>query len=1330
MVFSAGERLVEPVTGDPSREAIASIRGYAYQIYLSALAWMDLKPDETLHLEVAEDYAVATRQALDAVQVKDTAASASLTLRHGDVIAAIDSLVDLIDRNPSRTVRVRFLSTAEIGLERAKADRPSGIAGLEYWRKAAAGADVAPLRKVLDGLALKPETKEFIDKRNDVELREDMLSRIHWDVGRPDMATVQQEFDLALLSLGSRHELTPQEARQLGDTLLVAALRTVIEPGLRALSASDLTSRVEAAATINLPRRQMETLLAQAQGRVAAAPRPMLPSLSATPLPSILAHRTLAVGEVLRALGEESAAWIHGGTGTGKSLLVRLGCDAVGGDWRIADLYNLEGRELEARLDELVGVTATNIFDGIVLDDLNDHTNPSVERGLARLIAALRRRDRRIVITSYTRPSARVRDAMGLRADSEVLIGHLSVAEVAQLVADADGDPDLWTRKIYLASGPGHPQLVQALIADLRRRRWTAQGGDDLTAMSIGDLALGDERDAARRRLIRAAAPDARNLINRLGLMMGRFDRSMAIELAALPPPIPDAGAHIDGLIGPWIDRLADGKLRLSPLLIGCGAVNLTQAEQSSVHSFVADRLTPEGGLDVTQVGVALVHALAAPSPSVLTKIALAILGTSINQLPSLSTWLMPLRALKTDGPIFPADLVVSQLLRLAQLIVEAEAPAGGPLGVIWEAFERESAAIEEKRREQLEVMALSKILMSKAFARDVPDWVTYLSRFASLMQSRPDLEALVAEYKAGGKDRPDNILGFMFMNLAMGVPSVDALEHTFNLLDRLPAERRRDLLAGVNADRDDRALLVSRAWVADNDKGTLDAAAAAGSYARMATMAETWKEPALAQQALIAQAVMYDEYLEHKSDALAVLKAAEEKFGSSVAISRARAKLFYRGRNHAQALELIESFIDDLQGDGVERAFVLREAGICAGELGRFSDARQWFEAAHLAASNVNSETMAPMAVGLLADAAVAASREGDPVEAVGLMARSLEGLERIDPESSLRAKYVHRVVGHATMCLCSSLTGTSFGSDEDQQVPSGSCSNPDPDPDFATQPVAPIEAAWYLIAEADEAIGGKAGQAVRLEDRLKGKVVLECEALAARRRVDNAAICWDMHQLARAAEDYLRIRLWLSDQGASRPEHLEAVAGPIPAPGPNAAGSAADLVDGVLVYVLLTGALSGRTNAIATVQEVSRHLHDLGYPEGWQRFNDERTDRAAVVVGAWRKLADQQAVAPAELFVAGFYLLGWLENPAFKEPSDALITDWARRKWSFVLQHQRFALLNPSSASEAIEKALASDREGGQLLADVLIAAAPYVDVVLGEQAMAYLRDRYAGA
>src|ERR1700722_19196300 len=100
--FNQGPRLTGAPSGAPAAQAVASLRGYAYQLYASGLAWLDLRPGQQLFLEVAQDYAVATQQALSAVQVKAT--TAKVTINSEDVREALDGFVDLVERNPSREV--------------------------------------------------------------------------------------------------------------------------------------------------------------------------------------------------------------------------------------------------------------------------------------------------------------------------------------------------------------------------------------------------------------------------------------------------------------------------------------------------------------------------------------------------------------------------------------------------------------------------------------------------------------------------------------------------------------------------------------------------------------------------------------------------------------------------------------------------------------------------------------------------------------------------------------------------------------------------------------------------------------------------------------------------------------------------------------------------------------------------------------------------------------------------------------------------------------------------------------------------------------------------
>lgn len=83
---------------DPKRQAIASLRGYAYQLHQSLAAWIALPEDATLHLEIAEDYATVVRDP-----------------------ATLEAALEATRVNPGRAVRLLFPTTSPI----SRTDRPA-----------------------------------------------------------------------------------------------------------------------------------------------------------------------------------------------------------------------------------------------------------------------------------------------------------------------------------------------------------------------------------------------------------------------------------------------------------------------------------------------------------------------------------------------------------------------------------------------------------------------------------------------------------------------------------------------------------------------------------------------------------------------------------------------------------------------------------------------------------------------------------------------------------------------------------------------------------------------------------------------------------------------------------------------------------------------------------------------------------------------------------------------------------------------------------------------------------------------------------------------------
>ena len=136
-LFTSGLGRETDPKGDAARQAVNALRGFEYQVVAAALAWLDLEENGRLYLEVAEDYATIAEQAIQAVQVKDTKASGSVTLNSKDIKSAIESFVNLVENNPEYVVHLRYFTTAPIGIERGIGNPFGGIAGLEFWQLAA-----------------------------------------------------------------------------------------------------------------------------------------------------------------------------------------------------------------------------------------------------------------------------------------------------------------------------------------------------------------------------------------------------------------------------------------------------------------------------------------------------------------------------------------------------------------------------------------------------------------------------------------------------------------------------------------------------------------------------------------------------------------------------------------------------------------------------------------------------------------------------------------------------------------------------------------------------------------------------------------------------------------------------------------------------------------------------------------------------------------------------------------------------------------------------------------------------------------------------------------
>jgi hypothetical protein len=465
--FTPGVSIDSPPTGDVERQAVASLRGYAYQVAAAAVAWLDLDINDKVYLEVAEDYAIVAQQSLEGVQVKDTAASGSLTLNSESVRQGIAAFVGLVAKNEDRNVRLRFLTTSEIGTERNTSDRPGGEAGLDYWRRAAAGADVDPLRAILNSDKFPEEVRRFVGARDDQALRGDLLQKIHWDCGKPDLGGIVQEIEERLIVLGrDRFTLPAAEAKRLADIVMHHVLKKSVltDATDRVLTRAELYRVIDAATLLTVPRHTVGAMLdfgsalASSFGDVESSEAAfstvdtswLIPSSELTTPRAVISRDSLA-SKIEHALKKCGRVILTGGSGLGKSLLAR----GVAGKTRgfvTVDLRDTDTPEVSKRLRLTLGRIGTLRFDCLIFDDFNEMENSQARTALLRCLNALQRRDCPAIITAYRRPSQKALTELGLDAEAVIEIPYLTQEEANEIVRAAGGQPEQWGRVAFAAA--------------------------------------------------------------------------------------------------------------------------------------------------------------------------------------------------------------------------------------------------------------------------------------------------------------------------------------------------------------------------------------------------------------------------------------------------------------------------------------------------------------------------------------------------------------------------------------------------------------------------------------------------------------------------------------------------------------------------------------------------------------------------------------------------------------------------------------------------------------------------------------------------------------
>jgi hypothetical protein len=1305
--------------GNENREAVASLGGYVYQVYQAALAWMELDESEFLFLEVAEDFVKAAQNALNAVQVKGT--SKVVTINSEDIVASIDSFVQLRNENPQLAIRLRHLTTSKIGKEKSAKHRIGDTPTLDAWRSIARTGDVSPLKDILLDSKLSQQTKNFIRSLGDTEFRDDFLKRIHFDCGALEFKFLKQQLQAKTIGLLKARGGTASQANDCLNSILVSLLEKSTQKTDRFVGRADLENLLEAATHIALNRAQLDAqneLIAKAiaasipKSAELTSSRLMHPlPMGEVPLPAAIAQRTTLISSIVSSLEEFGMSWILGAAGVGKTIAARLAALRQGGNWASVNLRGLPAEQVSDLLTATGNIIAEKKdINGLLIDDLECSFEPHVVDKFLSLLSVCKRRDLLLLVTAPRNAPSDLLFVGDMKPTVETALSDFTEEDVQEILTSLGVEGTHWAKYIHVVSGGGHPQLAIATIQSMQRAGWDTNEFQTLNSMLVGNPEVDQVRSRTRERLLQELPEESRRLLERLSLASHGFKRELVLDIARVSPPISDAGILLDQFVGTWIDQQEKDRFSLSPLLSNLAHATLTSEQKKTIQFEIANSIVKSKNIDPIEANAALLAAWVGKNEAVIIRLCLSIIGSDNSDTRMIAPHFLMLTHMRTDKHAYEHNPIVSQVFRGAQLLLlcYTDQTPEHFLDVL-ECFDRETASIPDAAaRSGMALLIFSKLLLSEPVFGPLPKFWEVVQRIDALLGNQDGSlpSELVSQIEPTSSS--EGTVGVMFLLQARQLRKVDELVAAFNFLEACDAEFRTKIFEPYDKPELllDVDLLISGAWLKEHDANSIDPSVHSSSYAHMEGLAKGWGRQDLAVACRKYQAVILDEYGNDKHAALSVLDCGLAIYGDTNSeLIRAKAKVLYRANDHQASLELSSTLIDgDAPLSETEKAFLGREAAISAEKQGEFKIARRYYQYGAQAAEMCGVPDMLPMHIGLLADAALASWHEGDKETCLRDFVLVLEKLSALDSKSSLRAAHCHAVSRHVLLWLDQEATGEKrvLYDGEVTQIYPGLVSNPEPHSEIDKRFVPALELSWYMLAQIENHCLLNLGITDGLSSRLPNGPMREGQFLLSRGKMFKALSNRDTHLFSSTLQEFVAEFAFINENGGQEKGfNIEnPTFGDFPPPSNEEINGLVALSEQQILSFAATCILN--KDAASYDQIVASLADPIGFArrdqiveclEGASDESDYYTRFARLLSAARRALDGVSTLSPRDVFEIAMKTIetGKLAGQARLLSKQILV--WLRERWDVVWNQQRFLLRAPLLSEQSISDAWEQD-------------------------------------
>ena len=960
---------------DQRRQATASVRGFAYQIYQSILAWLQCTPTEEIRCEFAEDIDKIKRdlngeiEEAELNQVKHE--SPNVTLSSPAATSLINNFFEHQERNSSIKVKVRLCTISERGQE-AQAHWQIALCGMDLWDKLKTQEldeetridSILNLKSFLEAKdSISDKTKAFLKSSNNSTFQTEFIDRISWDTGQLPYDKIEQEIR-DLLSARPRPITDSLEAQQIIDRLYRHIVDLISTDGIRILRNNELEDILSQETSVQIDRRIFQNFstdvssigqrlesIEEGMARIFTSLAPpdiqqsasiqinqsqLILNTGLPPLPKICSKRFAVLEELQSKIKNSQILWVYGSTGYGKTTVANLLVRNFNASCLWFRLRGIVEFELTAALYKIMRQVEESLASQsmIVLDDFTCSQNDLYQFELLQKIGTLSQKNNSLILVTsqYSAPSRLIslfEDQIVKYDLPEITLADINLLLSAVGLVD-ETQCEAWAKIIHSRT-QGHPQLVSAWVTYSKEVNW------ELSASTLtSNPQAADEIQKESRQQLANSIPfeDARELAKRLSIVKIAFPRDFAIYVGNAQPPLKEAGRAFDSLCGPWIEQIDSNTFSLSPLLDGYaesefGAEGLSNFRRITAYSWYRQKkLTPIQFLQL------ILDAFAAKEEFLIgmtTKYLLSMSRESL-KLISKNLWHLPLLALNVNSVLDEFNPVTRILFRQAQLKVARNNNQKDIHFMISSLIIKELETKEEDTT--LNILLLNFYMESCLYQDSFVDTKEQINRAIK-----------VIEMVKGGSVDPRFLepiisigsLEALVMFATSTLNKFDDLDYLFEKLDTQTSEVIQGIFSVFNEYQTALLLLMDRVWLGESQRQSPDWTRCIALYSKILVFAKRHKLLLLFDVASRAQMIIYDEYLDDSHTALQIADAARQTItnGAHPAIDLAESTVIFRSEEPSPALDLIDSVESSLQLEQLtlERIFAIRRAIKFSGE-------------------------------------------------------------------------------------------------------------------------------------------------------------------------------------------------------------------------------------------------------------------------------------------------------------------------------------------------------------------------------------------------------------